>query len=74
MFLRLLKKCLAGDAVKVYSGEDGETKYVSYAAIGNAIYSLDSVEDYSDLLINGSDDNIEILSGFIPVLKGVEVI
>lgn len=68
-----VKSCLSGDAVKTYSSDTETSKYISYAAIGTAIYSLDSVEDYSDLLINGADVNIDLPDGYVPVLKGVHI-
>lgn len=49
--------------------------YVSYARIGAAILDVDGIADYSDLLINGENDNVEIpnsdTSRAVAVLKTV---
>lgn len=49
--------------------------YVSYARVGAAILDVDGIADYSDLLINGENDNVEIpnsnTSRAVAVLKTV---
>jgi len=42
--------------------------YVSYAQIGGCILSCDEVNDYSDLLLNGGNDNIQIGETEVPTL------
>lgn len=46
--------------------------YISYAEIGRIIKSTDGVTDYTDLLVNGSRDNIAIADTEIAVLGGVD--
>ncbi|MFH5181162.1 baseplate J/gp47 family protein [Paenibacillus sp. TAB 01] len=46
---------------------------VSYGKTGAAILASDGVEDYSDLLINGSNSNIAIGTENVPVLGTVSV-
>ncbi len=41
---------------------------VSYAKIGAAILSVEGVDDYSNLAVNGGDDNIEIASDEVPMM------
>lgn len=45
--------------------------YISYAQIGGCILSCDEVSDYTNLLINGATDNVEISETEVPVLGGV---
>ena len=45
--------------------------YISYAQIGGCILACDEVSDYTNLLINGATDNVEILETEVPVLGGV---
>ena len=42
--------------------------YISYAQIGGCILSCDEVNDYSDLLLNGGNDNIQIGETEVPTL------
>ena len=42
--------------------------YISYAQIGGCILSCDEVSDYSNLLINGQTENINISETEVPVL------
>ena len=58
-------------AVKEYLGtiefgSDGE--YVSYARVGKTILNAIGVIDWTNLLINGGDHNIELSSEEVPVL------
>lgn len=48
-----------------------EKQYVSIAKIGGLILDIDGVEDYSDLKLNGTSNNISIPDGYIPVLGEV---
>lgn len=52
---------------------DGETMVVRISSIGNLIYSLPAVLDYSDLTINGHSVNIEMQIGQVAVLGTVGV-
>ena len=61
----VVKKYLAGMAF--------EKSYVSYAKIGGLILSLDNVEDYSLLRVNGGTSNITLGDGVIPVIGTVVV-
>lgn len=45
--------------------------YVSYAKIGGLILSVDGVNDYTDLTLNGGTENISLSDGVIPVLSEV---
>lgn len=45
--------------------------YISYAQIGGCILACDEVSDYTNLLINGATDNVEISETEVPVLGGV---
>lgn len=45
--------------------------YVSYAQVGREILEVDGIEDYSDLLLNGSNGNIPIGELEIPVVGGI---
>lgn len=47
--------------------------YVSYASIGNLIFSTDGVIDYSNLLVNGGTSNIILRDEEIPVLGTVSL-
>jgi len=49
------------------------TTYVSYARIGNLIFDVPGVLDYSNLLVNGGTTNINIADEEIAVLGGVVV-
>lgn len=49
-------------------------RYVSYARIGEAILSVENVEDYANLTINGGTKNIEIDDTEIAVLGGVTLV
>lgn len=51
-----------------------DKQYVSIAKIGSIILAADGVEDYSDLKINNTTDNISLSEGVIPVLGEVRVI
>ena len=48
-------------------------EYISYAQIGGCILSCDEVLDYSDLLVNGGNDNIEVSDTEVPVLGVVTI-
>ena len=62
----VVKKYLAGMAF--------EKSYVSYAKIGSLILSLDGVEDYSSLKVNGGTTNIPLSNGVIPIIGTVVVV
>lgn len=47
---------------------DIEKKYISYAKIGSLIFSVNGVNDYTDLKINDGIDNIPIGNIEVPVL------
>ncbi|MCC8160967.1 MAG: baseplate J/gp47 family protein [Oscillospiraceae bacterium] len=47
--------------------------YVSYAKIGGLILSVDGVDDYTDLTVNGGTENISLSDGVIPVLSEVVI-
>lgn len=51
-----------------------DKQYVSIAKIGSIILAADGVEDYSDLKINNTTDNISLSEGVIPVLGEVRVV
>lgn len=50
-----------------------KTDFLSYAQIGLIILSVSGVLDYSDLLINNAQGNIQIAAEEVPVLGGVTV-
>ena len=50
------------------SGMATEKSYISYAKVGSLILSVDGVDDYSNLKINGGTSNITIADGAVPVL------
>lgn len=63
------------NAVRQYFANTALKKsYVSYAKIGGIILSVDGVEDYSDLKINGGTENISISDGSVPVLGSVIIL
>ena len=50
-----------------------EKSYVSYAKIGGLILDSAGVEDYSQLRLNGGTSNVDIPTGYVPVLDKVVV-
>lgn len=48
--------------------------YASYAKIGALILTIDDVEDYSKLTVNGTTSNIDISTGYVPVLSEVNIV
>lgn len=50
-----------------------KTDFLSYAQIGLIILSVSGVLDYSDLLINNAQGNIQLAAEEVPVLGGVTV-
>ncbi|MDP4117577.1 MAG: baseplate J/gp47 family protein [Bacillota bacterium] len=48
-------------------------EYISYAQIGGCILSCEEVLDYSDLLVNGGNENIEVSETEVPVLGVVDL-
>jgi len=47
------------------------SNYVSYAYIGNLIFNISGVIDYSNLIINNGTSNIPIAEEEVPILGGV---
>ncbi|MCH5186486.1 MAG: baseplate J/gp47 family protein [Oscillospiraceae bacterium] len=63
------------DAIRRYFANTALKKsYISYAKIGGIILSIDGVDDYSDLKINGRTENISISDGSVPVLGSVTIL
>ncbi|MBM7631092.1 baseplate J/gp47 family protein [Geomicrobium sediminis] len=50
-----------------------EQDFVSYAAVGAIILAADGVADYTDLLVNGDNQNVAIGEQEVAVLGGVDV-
>jgi uncharacterized phage protein gp47/JayE len=48
--------------------------YVSYAQIGSLILNSEGVADYSSLIINGGNENIQLEEEEVPVLGGVFIV
>lgn len=61
------------DSIKEYLSTAVEFGYVSYAKIGSLILSVDDVQDYSDLTINGGTSNISIPDDSVPVLESLVI-
>lgn len=60
--------------VKDYLTEVALNKsYISYAQIGSLILSVDGIDDYRNLKINGGTSNITLATGTVPVLESVVV-
>ena len=51
-----------------------EKNYISYMGVGSIILKISGVEDCTSLKLNNSTDNIEIPTGYIPVLGEVTII
>lgn len=47
--------------------------YVSYAQIGAIIFGTAGVKDYTDLLVNGSTENVEVAFDEVAILGGVSI-
>lgn len=47
--------------------------YISYAAIGNILFTIDGILDYTDLKLNGAMKNIALKSEEIPIFGSVEL-
>lgn len=48
--------------------------YVSYAQIGSIILMSEGIKDYSDLLVNGDNGNIELQVDEVAILGGVTIV
>jgi len=50
-----------------------EETYISYAHIGGAILGCEGILDYTNLLVNGATDNIQVAENQVPVLGTVTI-
>lgn len=68
-----VKMAIEDNLKKYFSDIAFINNYVSYASIGNLIFNIDGVIDYSNLLVNGGTSNIGLTDEEIPVLGTVEL-
>lgn len=71
--LDLIKASIESNLTKYFKDIAFIKTYVSYASIGNLIYNVPGVIDYSNLLINTATANIPMGDTEIPVLGGVVI-
>lgn len=50
---------------------DEDLEYLSHAQIGRELLSVEGVDDYSNLTINGSDENVSIGELQVPIIRNV---
>lgn len=50
-----------------------KSEYVSYAKIGSILLDCDGIRDYSNLLVNGTQDNIMLSNIEVPVLGVINI-
>ncbi len=66
-----IKKQIEKSITRYLTQDAINKEFVSYAKIGGLILAIDNVDDYSDLIVNGSKENVTIPAGMIPVLGEV---
>ena len=67
------RKKITGSITKYLQKNAFSGTYISYAQIGGCILSCDEVNDYSDLLLNGGNDNIQIGETEVPTLGVITI-